>query len=151
MKSLNCATDRQEILGRIGALSPADAAKWGKMSVHQMVCHLNDSYLFGLGEKEASPDSGFFQRTVVKWAALRAPMQWPKGVPTRPEMEQGKGGSAPVEFNQDRATLLAVVNRFCDQLPEPPLHHPIFGPMRPGDWWRWGYLHADHHLRQFGR
>ena len=29
--------------------------------------------------------------------------------------------------------------------------HPMFGPMTPEDWMRWGYLHADHHLRQFGR
>jgi len=29
--------------------------------------------------------------------------------------------------------------------------HPIFGAMKPWDWMRWGYLHADHHLRQFGR
>jgi hypothetical protein len=28
--------------------------------------------------------------------------------------------------------------------------HPIFGPMSKADWLRWGYLHMDHHLRQFG-
>jgi hypothetical protein len=28
--------------------------------------------------------------------------------------------------------------------------HPMFGVMTVGDWRRWGYLHADHHLRQFG-
>ena len=26
-----------------------------------------------------------------------------------------------------------------------------WGKMTAGDWMRWGYLHADHHLRQFGR
>jgi hypothetical protein len=45
-------------------------------------------------------------------------------------MEQGKGGSSPVEFNHDRAAL----NRFCDQLLQPVLQHPIFGPMTEGDW-----------------
>jgi uncharacterized protein DUF1569 len=28
--------------------------------------------------------------------------------------------------------------------------HPIFGPMSESAWLRWAYLHADHHLRQFG-
>ena len=28
--------------------------------------------------------------------------------------------------------------------------HPIFGRMSDGDWLRWGYLHMEHHLRQFG-
>ena len=29
--------------------------------------------------------------------------------------------------------------------------HAMFGTMSPEDWMRWGYLHTDHHLRQFGR
>ena len=28
---------------------------------------------------------------------------------------------------------------------------PMFGHMSEKDWMQWGYLHADHHLRQFGR
>jgi hypothetical protein len=28
--------------------------------------------------------------------------------------------------------------------------HPIFGQMTEKEWMRWGYLHMDHHLRQFG-
>ena len=151
MKTLRNAPDRDELLTRIGKLSPAGTAKWGKMSVHQMLCHLSDAYLYALGEKPASARTGLFQRTAMKWVALRLPLRWPKGIQTRPEMEQGKGGSAPIEFNQDRAALVAVVNRFCDHLPHPLLQHPVFGPMESADWWRWGYLHADHHLRQFGR
>jgi hypothetical protein len=121
------------------------------MSVHQMICHLNDSYKLALGKKTASPATSLMQRTLVKYLALRAPMQWPKGVPTRPEMEQGKGGSAPVEFAPDLASLVATFDRFCGDLPVPLVHHPNFGRMTTSDWMRWGYLHADHHLRQFGR
>jgi hypothetical protein len=151
MKTLSCATDRQEVLTRINNLSPADRAIWGKMSVHQMVCHLTDSYLCALGEKTASFQTGLFQRTIMKWVALHVPLPWPKGIATRPEMEQGKGGSAPIEFNQDRTVLVAVVSRFGDEMPQPALQHPIFGLMTAADWFCWGYLHADHHLRQFGR
>src|SRR6202453_4026968 len=76
-----------------GELSPEDKGRWGSMSVHQMVCHLDDSYKVPLGEKTASPATGFIQRTVLKWGALKAPIQWPRGFRTRPELEQGKGGS----------------------------------------------------------
>jgi hypothetical protein len=35
-----------------------------------------------------------------------------------------------------------------------PLHspgpHPMFGDLTSWQWMRWGYLHTDHHLRQFG-
>jgi len=121
------------------------------MSVHQMVCHLHDSYKCPLGEKYASPATNLLQRTLVKRLALSVPLPWPRGVATRPEMEQGKGGSPPVDFHEDLAALLSTLDRFCDHLPTPCSPHPIFGNMAVKDWMRWGYLHADHHLRQFGR
>jgi Protein of unknown function (DUF1569) len=151
MKTLTQVSERQTIALRLAELSPEDKARWGSMSVHQMVCHLDDSYKVALGEKTASPATGFVQRTVLKWGALKAPMQWPRGYPTRPEVKQGKGGTVPVGFRQDLDSLLSTLSRFCDGLPSPCLPHPIFGKMTTEDWMRWGYLHADHHLRQFGR
>lgn len=84
------------------------------MSGHEMVCHLCDSFRLALGEKSASPATRFLQRTVIKWIALRAPMKWPLGTPTRPGVEQGVGGTAPVEFEADRAELLSLASRFCE-------------------------------------
>lgn len=143
--------DREEILRRVGALTEADQRRWGKMTAHEMVCHLCDSYRLALGEKSASPATGFLQRTAMKWFALWVPLHWPKNVATRPEMEQGNRGTAPVDFERDRAELLAIVRRFCDPGPGTAAKHPFFGPMSRKEWMRWGYLHADHHLRQFGR
>ncbi len=151
MKSLNNLIDRQDISRRLRQVSAADTARWGSMNVHQMVCHLVDSYKVALGERKASPASNFMQRTLVKWVALQAPIRWPKGVPTRPEIEQGKGGSRPIDFLQDLASLLSTFDRFCGALPIPCVQHPNFGEMTARDWMRWGYLHADHHLRQFDR
>ena len=151
MKSLCNLADRQSISDRLGRLSPADKARWGSMSVHQMICHLNDSYKIALGEMTVSPATSLLQRTLFKWAALKAPMQWPKGFPTRPEVEQGKGGSAPVDFARDLASLRSTLDRFCNGLPVPLVPHPTFARMTTDDWMRWGYLHGDHHLRQFGR
>jgi hypothetical protein len=113
-----------------------------------MVCHLNDSFRVGMGEKYASPASNFLQRTLVKWVALRTPLRWPRGVPTRPEIEQGRGGTPPAEWQTDRAELLGFLNAFagCQTFGE----HPAFGKMSQRDWLTWGYRHVDHHLRQFG-
>jgi Protein of unknown function (DUF1569) len=74
-----------------------------------------------------------------------------EGVPTRPEIEQGVGGTPPGEFEKDQAKLLGLVDRFCRGSPGAPVEHPFFGPMTSAEWMRWGYLHTDHHLRQFGR
>jgi len=151
MKTLESKPDRDSIARRISALAAADRRQWGKMSVEQMVCHLCDSYRVALGEKAVTPATGFFQRTVMKWFALRAPMQWPRGVKTGPEVEQGVGGTPPVEFERDRAMLILVFDRFCEPSANLVPAHPFFGPMSREEWLRWGYLHADHHLRQFGR
>lgn len=121
------------------------------MSVHQMVCHLCDSYRAALGEKAVSPATRLFPRTIMKWVALQLPVNWPKGVKTRPEVEQGISGTPPVEFERDRAMLIVVFDRFCEPSANLAPAHPFFGPMSRQDWLRWGYLHADHHLRQFGR
>lgn len=151
MKSLESGVDREETLRRIGALTAADQRRWGRMTAHEMVCHLCDAYRLALGEKSASLATGFLRRTAMKWFALWVPLKWPKGVPTLSEMEQGRGGTPPVDFGRDRAELLSIVRRFCNPGPDPSIAHPFFGPMSRKEWMRWGYLHADHHLRQFGR
>jgi hypothetical protein len=151
VRTLKSAADLQTVVQRISTLTPSDKPVWGRMTVGQMVCHVYDSYRIALGEKPVSVAPVRVPRPVYKWLALRLPMKWPKGVPTRPEVEQGVGGTAPAEFAADRAELLSVLARFCDTNSNLSLSHPIFGEMTSEDWLRWGYLHADHHLRQFGR
>ena len=121
------------------------------MTAHQMVCHLSDSFLVPMGAKAVSMASSPLQRTVVKFLALYAPMKWPAGVKTRPEVEQGVGGTAPGEFESDRRSLIVAVQRFAAANRDFEwAQHPIFGELSNSQWLRWGYLHADHHLRQFG-
>lgn len=149
MRHLAEPKTRRAIAERLALLTPGSAAIWGRMSAHQAVCHLSDSFRFALGRKSASDASGVLQRTLVKWIALRVPMPWPKGVPTRPEMEQGIGGTPPLTFAADRAELAGLIEEFA-ALREIAVAHPIFGRMPRDEWMRWGFLHADHHLRQFG-
>ena len=85
----------------------------------------------------------------MKFFALYVPMPWPHGIKTRPEMEQGAGGTPPVGFERDRRDLLEILDRFV-AAEEERTPHPIFGTMTEWEWQRWGYLHMDHHLRQFG-
>ena len=113
-----------------------------------MVCHLNDSFQVGLGEKYASPATSFLARTLMKFAALYLPLPWPHGIPTRPEIEQGRGGTPPADWERDRATLRALITEFAAGRRFGT--HPMWGEMSPRDWQVWGYRHLDHHLRQFG-
>ena len=151
MKSINKERVKQEIAGRIQHLQPDLNRRWGKMNVRQMICHLNDSFLCVIGERPASIAPNFRSRKLVKWCALYLPTPWPQGVPTRPEIDQELGGTVPSDFEQDRQVLLALVKRFSRQPRDFSFHpHPIFLEMTEKQWMRWGYLHTDHHLRQFG-
>jgi hypothetical protein len=116
-----------------------------------MVCHLNDSYKTGTGERRPGSRAGLLPKPVMKWIALRTPMPWPRNLKTLPEVEQGAGGTPPIEFEQDRQELIALISDFSSRRAGSYAStHPLFGPMTEQDWLRWGYLHADHHLRQFG-
>jgi hypothetical protein len=149
VKSLADAQVRKELLERVRTLAPDAKARWGKMNAHQMLCHLSDSFLGITGQRPVSSASGFLQRTVVKFFALYVPVEWPKGIQTRPEVDQMLGGTLPVEFERDRSELLRLIEWFASPSARK-TEHPIFGAMSEAQWLRWAYLHVDHHLRQFG-
>ena len=90
------------------------------------------------------------KRTVIKWIALYAPLKWPRGVPTRPEVDQEVGGTKPSHFAADVTQLEMLVELITTRKGCFGPTHPIFGNMSDTDWMRWAYLHMDHHLRQFG-
>ena len=150
MKTMARECDKAEILRRLKTIRADSPRKWGRMSAHQMICHLSDSFLAVTGQRPASVASGPLQRTVVKWVALYAPLNWPHGIRTRPEVDQEVGGTRPSTFAADITQLEMLVELVTTRKSCFGPAHPIFGPMSDTDWMRWAYLHMDHHLRQFG-
>jgi hypothetical protein len=148
-RSLETPGTVEELITRIARLEPGSARRWGAMTAPEMLCHLSDSFLVVLGEREASPVDNWWSRNVIKWIALHTSVPWPQGVPTRPEIDPLRGGTRPAEFARDRARVIALLRRFVQ--PGLAFHrHPAFGAMTRDEWLLWGYGHVDHHLRQFG-
>ena len=107
-KTLANGVDKPEILERLGRLSPGAQRQWGKMTAHQMICHLIDSLRVATGERKVADRSNFASRNIVKLLALRTPMQWPHGVKTSPELDQAAGaGTPPLVFQSQLFTWLA--------------------------------------------
>ena len=150
MKTMARAQDKEEIVRRLRTIRADSGRRWGRMSAHQMICHLSDSFLAVTGQRDISPASGLLQSTVIKWIALYAPLKWPRGVPTRPEVDQEVGGTKPSHFAADVTQLEMLVELITARKGCFGPTHPIFGDMSDTDWMRWAYLHMDHHLRQFG-
>lgn len=141
---------KAEILSRLQCVRPDAPRLWGKMTATQMICHMNDSFRAVMGDK-AVRIPRFSAWRLMKCVALYMPMEWPQGVGTPPELDQGHGGTPPAEFEADRVVLLQTIEEFLQQPRAFQFRpHPMFGAMSEKDWMRWGYLHSDHHLRQFG-
>ena len=152
MKTLARQRDLAEILHRLRSVHAGSVSRWGRMSAHQMVCHLSDGYRLLTGQRTTRLAPSPLPRPLMRLIALYMPVRWPPGIPTTPDLDQAVGGTTPVHFDRDVAELRKLVDdiatdrcgRFESRL------HPIFGQMSESAWLRWGYLHADHHLRQFG-
>jgi hypothetical protein len=151
MNTLARERDKAELLRRLRTVRADSPRRWGRMSAHQMVCHLTDCFRMATGEKAVNPSGSLRDRTIVKWIALYVPLQWPSGIVTRPEVDQECGGTAPSDFAADVAELQTHVERVAmlgRGFTWPA--HPVFGRLSRAAWLRWAYRHMDHHLRQFG-
>jgi hypothetical protein len=136
------------LIARLGRLTSSSSRKWGTMTPHEMLCHLSDSFAVVLEERPAVPADTWTSRNVLRFVALHAPLQWPQGIRTRPEVNPKEAGSPPGEFDRDRQKVLEYLRRFAG--PDARYgRHPIFGPLTRDECLVWGYRHVDHHLRQF--
>lgn len=151
MKSLSSPEVAAAMVRRLGEITPDSQRRWGRMTSHQMLCHLADTFAAGLGERRVTPADTAFRRTVVKWIALWVPIPWPHGVPTRKEIDAQREGTRPGDFAADRQRVEAWIDRYAATTDPAAFGlHPLFGPLTPREWTRWAYLHLEHHFRQFG-
>ena len=151
MKTLARESDKTELIRRLKAVRADSVRRWGRMSAHEMICHVSDAFRMGMGQKPVTRVAGPLERTMLKWVCLYAPLSWPRGIPTVPEIDQLAGGTPPIDFASDVAQLEMLLELVTAQPTGFDWQaHPIFGSMSERAWLRWGYLHVDHHLRQFG-
>jgi hypothetical protein len=150
VKTLENKHDKDSLIARIERLLPESQAVWGKMNANQMMCHLTDQMRHAANERDNPASGNLFFRTLGKWLVLYV-LPIPKNVKTSPKADQMKEGTKPTDFESDRETLLAYVEKMS-ALPDDFswAAHFRFGAMNKKQWCVLTYKHADHHLRQFG-
>jgi hypothetical protein len=142
-------TEADALLARLVRCTPDARRRWGTMSPHQMLCHVSDAFRTGLGEVSPRPLRVMGLRgPVAKWVALSLPLPWPHGIRGPAEVDPMRQGTRPGAFAADRDRAVAMAQRFMEEVGGQ-YPHPMFGRMTRADWLRWGWLHLDHHLRQF--
>jgi hypothetical protein len=149
MKNVLHPADRRDLVGRLRSITPASQRRWGRMSAHQMICHVADVCRVSLGERHATPVGNIIAHTVIKTVVLYTPAPIPKELPSTPELDQTQRGMSPGEFAADMQTLERLLDRFAAGDGPDKGEHPFFGMFSRAQWGRFQYRHMDHHLRQF--
>ena len=147
MHSILNESDQAAIVARVRSLSDSSTARWGRMSVTEMLQHLRLSARMTVGELEvASANKRAFQVFPLKHLILYM-FPFPKGAPTAPELRPVDS----VAFEEERAGVLTLL----EQIGAGPREgagpeHPLFGPLSWREWGAVTYKHVNHHLKQFG-
>ena len=149
MHTIANEADAASLRQRMLAVRESDVPQWGVMNATEMVCHLRGAFRVAMGEIATEPVEVPLPRSVIKAIALWAPTPWAKNFETVPVLKRGTPAMQGADFAQDRDDALREMERFR-RPDQRRVDHAFFGPMSEADWMRWGYLHTDHHLRQFG-
>ncbi|TBR18639.1 MAG: DUF1569 domain-containing protein [Chitinophagaceae bacterium] len=148
MKNLFDTETYQETNTRINNLSADSKGQWGKMSVGQMLAHLQIGFKILLKGK---PVRRLLLGRLIGWMVKKimyndAP--WKNSLPTSPIFiikDERK-------FEEEKKQLLDLIEKFYqagsfgigDKI------HPFFGKFTAEQWGKTMWKHIDHHLRQFG-
>lgn len=136
---------RAALEARVRALRPDSKARWGKMSVDQMVWHVNQAMATALGLAEAPRDRSPLPRPVMKFVVLKLP--WIKNAPTNASFV----AKARHDFEVERTRCLQLIQTLVTRpLESASTQHPMFGHMSGREVSQLQAKHLDHHLSQFG-
>ena len=147
MKTIYDPAVRDELLKRVDNINPKLQSQWGKMSIDQMVHHINLTYAAYFGEVTPTPRGSAFKKRLLKFLAL-APTPIPKGkAETLPEFVANEN----YKLDEEKARLQSYIKRMSalksqDTWPV----SAAFGPLDAEEYGRLSYKHTDHHFKQFG-
>lgn len=137
------------LTSRINSLTPATIPQWGKMSVDQMLAHVNVPYEMVYENKHPKPSwlMRLVLRAIVKNKVV-GPAPYPQNSPTAPVFRM-KGAK---DFALEQQRLLDFLKRVQSdgERTFEGKRSDSFGPLTAAEWNVMFYKHLDHHLTQFG-
>jgi hypothetical protein len=146
IKNLFDAGVKQDVISRIGQLTPQSKAVWGKMNVAQMMAHVQVPMGVALGTHTVK--ANWLMKLILPLfkKALYDEKPWKPGLPTDKTFIMT---GLEKDFENEKNNLLDKVNRFTENnmINE---SHPVFGKLTKEQWSKATWKHLDHHLKQFG-
>lgn len=138
-----------EVVNRINRLTPVSKPQWGKMTVDQMLAHVNVSYI--MVYENSIPKPNWFMRQVLKLIVKNkvvGPAPYGRNLPTAPVFKM----TGTKDFVAEKAKLVAYLDRVQrdGETTFSGKESASFGPLTAAEWNVLFYKHLDHHLTQFG-
>jgi hypothetical protein len=149
MKNLFDAQETKEAISRIENLTSSTEPQWGKMSVAQMLAHINVAY--DMAHTDQYPKAGGFKKFMLKLFV--------KGAVVGPKPYAKNSRTASEFIIADERDFIAEKTKLVDYLQKTQelgvshFHNKestSFGPLTSKEWNVLFAKHLDHHLTQFG-
>lgn len=149
MKNIFDKNVTEGLISRINQLTPETQNQWGKMSVDQMLAHVNVAYDMTFTDKYPKPKG--FKKLIIKLFAKN------QVVGEKPYTKNGRTAPEFIitderNFAQEKSKLVDYLNK-VQSLGEAHFdgrESHAFGKLTKKEWSNLFYKHLDHHLRQFG-
>ena len=147
MPRLHDPATKAAMIRRIQTLTPTSQRRWGRMTIGQMLWHVNTAMAAAMGKEsygEVKPMP--FPKWFMRFAVLNFP--WVKGkTPTLPKFE----AKDDKDFEAERRRLLGLIDEFtAKDLAGTWATHPLLGTPSGEFNTRLQARHLNHHLEQFG-
>ena len=148
MKSIFDTETREEVINRINTLETVSKARWGKMTVAQMVrhCSLCEEYYLGNIKVKRSFLGRLFGKNAIGGILKDDHSTIAKNAPTSPVFQVPNNVTDLESEKQKWKSLIEGYSTFNSNV----FVHWFFGNMTKDQLGQFIYKHCDHHLRQFG-
>jgi hypothetical protein len=149
MKNVFNIDDTNEIINRIGQLTPDTKGLWGKMSVAQMLAHCNVTYEMAYENIHPAPNA--FMKFILKLLVKKTVVNetpYKKSIQTAPAFII----KSDKDFAIEKERLVNYIKK-TQELGESYFEGKeslSFGSLNKTEWNNMFYKHLDHHLQQFG-
>ena len=150
MENIFDAKTAQNYIDRINNLTPETQRKWGKMTVDQVLAHMNVAYSF-IFEPHKNKKPGFFMKWILQnFVKKKVVSEEPYKIsmPTSPVFIIADHKN----FEEEKKKLIGNIQR-VQQLGKEAFEgkeNTSFGKMTAQEWNNMLAKHLNHHLEQFG-
>ncbi len=134
----------EALMTRLQNVKPDSKKNWGKMSVSQMLHHLNLATGSGLGFYQLADKSNLVSRNITKFVILEVLQKFPLNAETPSTLKVND----EFDFETEKQQLFQILTKaYKTQSDSEWASHTYFGKMTRKQWGKLIIIHCNHHFQ----